>query len=386
MKTDNVKKTKEIVRLRSKKTSNGSDSLYLDIYYNGTRKYEFLKLYLIPPINEEARRLNNATMQSAQAIKAKRTIEIVNDKGGIKNNKAGEKVTLGAFLSAYIIRSKQAGRNTKNFEILSRQLVKWKLHNVKLAQIDKEFCLRYIDLLRRQDWKQISKYEAQAIFIRLLNEAKRNELIFENPFNNIAPSDRIKTTQATKEYLTIEEVNRLIDTPTRWHKTKRAFLFACFTGLRISDVMALKWGNIKQEGDSLLLRFKMTKTKQEIIIPVSEEAKRFLPDVPHPAPQATIYPHLAKGSINERLKIWGKDAGITDKNITFHVARHTFATMLITLGADLYTVSKLLGHSNITVTQVYAKLVDKKKTDAVTLFSGKFGGGEKTPKKPLKNP
>lgn len=58
--------------------------------------------------------------------------------------------------------------------------------------------------------------------------------------------------------------------------------------------------------------------------------------------------------------------------ITFHTARHTFATMMLTLGADLYTVSKLLGHTSVKMTQVYAKIVNKKKDDAVNLTNGLF--------------
>lgn len=380
MNSDNIKRAKEIVKLRTKKTSNGSESLYLDIYYNGQRRYEFLKLYLLPPTTEEARKQNAKTMQSAQAIKARRTIEVINKRGGINDYKAGEKITLGAFLLAFITKYIKTGHNAKNFNTWQKQLRQWKLDGTKLAHIDKEFCLRYIDLLRSQDWAEASKYNAQVLLIRLLNEAKRSEIIPNNPFDNIATADRFKQDNATKEFLSIEEVNKLIATPIKWEKTKQAFLFACFTGLRISDIKALKWENIKHEDEQTLLRFKMQKTKQNISVPLTPEAMRWLPDIKNPLPQLPIYPHLAANEANRRLKIWGAAAGITDKNLTFHVARHTFATMLITLGADLYTVSKLLGHSNITVTQVYAKLVDKKKTDAVNLFRGNFGGGEKTPK------
>lgn len=58
--------------------------------------------------------------------------------------------------------------------------------------------------------------------------------------------------------------------------------------------------------------------------------------------------------------------------ILFHVARHTFATMMLTLGADLYTVSKLLGHTSVRMTQVYAKIINQKKDEAVNLVNGLF--------------
>jgi site-specific recombinase XerD len=74
-----------------------------------------------------------------------------------------------------------------------------------------------------------------------------------------------------------------------------------------------------------------------------------------------------EGTINNILQKWAKAAGVT-KHISFHVARHTHATMMLTLGADLYTVSKLLGHKNIATTQIYAKIVDKKKEEAISLI------------------
>jgi len=85
----------------------------------------------------------------------------------------------------------------------------------------------------------------------------------------------------------------------------------------------------------------------------------------------TVFKGLTRSMVNYPLKKWIAEAGIT-KPITFHLARHTFATMLLTLGADIYTVSKLLGHTNIKTTQIYAKIVNKKKDDAVSLVDNIF--------------
>ena len=76
-------------------------------------------------------------------------------------------------------------------------------------------------------------------------------------------------------------------------------------------------------------------------------------------------------TVNTLIKPWAKAAGIS-KHFTFHTDRHKFATMMLTLGADLYTVSKLLGHTSVRMTQVYAKIVNKKKDDAVNLTNGLF--------------
>jgi site-specific recombinase XerD len=81
---------------------------------------------------------------------------------------------------------------------------------------------------------------------------------------------------------------------------------------------------------------------------------------------------MSNSSLSENMRKWTARAGITGKHVSFHSARHTFATLELSLGADLYTVSKLLGHSNITVTQVYAKVVDKQKEEAVDLMDSVF--------------
>lgn len=71
------------------------------------------------------------------------------------------------------------------------------------------------------------------------------------------------------------------------------------------------------------------------------------------------------------LDTWAKEAGI-QKHVTFHTARHTFATMELTMGADLYTTSKLLGHTEVRTTQIYAKIVNSKKEEAVSLLDSAF--------------
>ena len=114
----------------------------------------------------------------------------------------------------------------------------------------------------------------------------------------------------------------------------------------------------------------MDKTQKPINVPLSQESFRYIekkddPDEPIftlPSSDATISYHIKK---------WVKAAHI-NKKISFHCSRHTFATMMLSLGADLYTVSKLLGHANITTTQIYGKIIDKKKTEAVSLVDEIF--------------
>ena len=148
---------------------------------------------------------------------------------------------------------------------------------------------------------------------------------------------------------------------------KQAFLFSCLCGLRVSDIRKLKWSDLQKSGERIRIEIKMQKTKEPLYLPISDEALKWLPQRGEAKDDDFIFPLTHEGTINNILQKWAKAAGVT-KHISFHVARHTHATMMLTLGADLYTVSKVLGHKNIATTQIYAKIVDKKKEEAISLI------------------
>lgn len=167
--------------------------------------------------------------------------------------------------------------------------------------------------------------------------------------------------------MTIEELKRLIGTECKYEIMKQAFLFSCLCGLRVSDIRKLKWNDLQKSGERIRIEIKMQKTKEPLYLPISDEALKWLPQQNEAKGDDLIFPLTHEGTINKILQKWAKDAGII-KHISFHVARHTHATMMLTLGADLYTVSKLLEHKNIATTQIYAKIVDKKKEEAISLI------------------
>ena len=204
-----------------------------------------------------------------------------------------------------------------------------------------------------------------------LNYAVRDELMRENPFNRLSPVEKIKKPESRREYMTVDEVRKLIATPMKNERVKAAYLFSCFCGLRISDIVGLKWENVYYDGDQVRLEVVMKKTKAPIYLPLSKEALRWMPERGDKLSTEHVFNLPSSAGINQLLKPWAKDAGIT-KNFTFHTARHTFATMMLTLGADLYTTSKLLGHTDVRMTQVYAKIVNRKKDEAVNLVNGLF--------------
>ena len=162
-----------------------------------------------------------------------------------------------------------------------------------------------------------------------------------------------------------------MNTPCNDEQTKMAFLFACFCGLRLSDIKDLKWKDIKSGEDGTVVSKIQVKTQQSIIVPLSANALEWLPDRGDVKGEDLVFTLPSHFSINRSVKKWARDAEI-EKNVTFHLSRHTFATTLLTLGADIYTTSKLMGHKNLRTTQIYAEVVNKKKVEAVNLMDKVF--------------
>lgn len=165
-----------------------------------------------------------------------------------------------------------------------------------------------------------------------------------------------------REYLTIEELNTLASTPCEKEVLKRAALFSALTGLRHSDIQKLRWKEISVEDGSVKLHFTQKKTKGVEYMPISQQAFQLCGE-PR-LPEQFVFEDLTDPSwISRPLKKWIEAANIK-KKITFHCFRHTFATLQLSNGTDIYTVSKMLGHTNVKTTQIYAKVVDEKKNKA----------------------
>jgi integrase len=172
----------------------------------------------------------------------------------------------------------------------------------------------------------------------------------------------IKYHNPKREFLSQEELSKLYHSPTRYEEVKNAFVFGCFTGLRFVDLFNLKFTDIK-EGRLIV---KQQKTQEVISIMLNETALEILKNQ-REKNKDNVFNITSYDYWKKVVKKIIKDAGI-EKNITGHCARHTFATLCITQGVDIFTTSKLLGHANVTTTQIYAKLIDKKKDEAIMML------------------
>ena len=368
---------KEPIKLRVKHLANGNKSIYLDMYMNGKRKYEFLKLYIIPEYNKSDRVRNSETLKLANAIKAQRIIELQNQSHGFKINKTSHIKLTDYIQSVAEKKSENEVRKTVLHAVVYH-LRRYNPNDIQLSRIDKDYILGFLDYLKTAKQTHTKKEKllhvnTQVYYYKMLryclNYAVSEELISANPMNKIKNEEKPHKHRTEREYLTIDELRKLAQTPFYNGLLKKAFLFSCFCGLRHSDIIALTWGDIEMDDDgNFRLYIIQKKTKEAISLPLSQEAIKQLPKREDAKEDDIIFKKLITlGRTNEILPKWAEQAGIK-KHITFHTARHTHATMLLTLGVDLYTVSKLLGHTNIQTTQIYAKLVDESKKKAIDLI------------------
>lgn len=378
-------KMKEPVRIREKRLNDGNVSLYLDMYYMGARKKEGLKLYLVPEVNAAAKLQNRNTLKLAEQIKAERILDI--QQHGLVNweNVKKGRMTLAAWVEKYTKDENgltpASMRSKRNAQARVEQYLLYiGKPNLALKEVDKDFCKGFIAFLKTCTFnngkKTLGSTTCRIFMNRLaaaLNMAVREGLIDNNPFKLLDAKEKPQKKSAMREFLTIEELRTLIATPCRYEIVKKAFLFSCFTGLRYSDMMALKWNEIHKaaDGKTLYIEHEQVKTKNMVTIPLSNEALRWMPRKSKGDERVFHQLRITSTTVEVVLGEWMQEAGIR-KHITYHCSRHTAATLLLTLGADLYTVSKILGHRSIRMTEVYAKIVDKKKIETMNLVNNMF--------------
>ena len=186
-------------------------------------------------------------------------------------------------------------------------------------------------------------------------------------------TEKFKKIKSNREFLTKEEVKLMAETQTWSPRTKAGFMFCCFTGLRLSDLMALTWGDIYFTATGMEIRLKsMKRTGRQLVVPLSKKALEWMPERDGKAKTEKVFDLPERTTCRTCVKALAKRAGI-QKDINFHTSRHTFATMLLAAGTDLYTVSKLLGHTSIKTTQIYADVLAETKLDAVSRVNAIFG-------------
>ena len=364
-------------------------SLYLDIYKDGKRTYKFLEKQLMPEIEGDtmAKIRNANTLNEVTQIKAQEILKLESEP--LYSSNMG-KMLFVDWLCSYKEKRAKTGQSSARASIIEcvRNIAQQYQPTAKIKDIDKNYILGFVDFMQndyktkgqilwngtKTSGKKLAKSTIKTYFDTLnaaLNLAEKERVISKNPIKLLEAEERVKKAKTEREFLTIDEVKTLINTPCKNDIVKQAFLFSCFCGLRYSDIIKLKWCDIYKGNNGMKARVIMKKTGDLLDMDLSKKALEHLPKRNKAADSDTIYKLPVISSIERILAKWAKAAGI-NKKVTFHTARHTFATMMLTLGADLYTTSKLLGHSDIKTTQIYAKIVDEKKREAVNLVNDIF--------------
>ncbi len=368
------------VKLREKKISGNRQSLYLDFYPaiphpetgEPTRR-EFLGLYLFDksknPIDKQH---NKENLQLAEQIRQKKEnylnkpeIYTGYEKEQLRIKEQGEQNFIAYFKS---LADKRKASTHDNWVSTYNYLKTFTNGNLKFADINEKFCNEFKEYLlttksNKSNKVTLAQNSAVSYFNKLkttLKQAYKDGYLSSDLNGKIQP---IKHAETQRNFLTIEELNNLVKTECNNPLMKRAALFSALTGLRFSDIKNLVWGELEYiEGNGYFIQFKQQKTKGVEMMPISEQAYSLLGE--RKEPTGNVFDGLTYTAYeNKHLYQWIGAAGIT-KNITFHCFRHTFATLQLSKGTDIYTVSKMLGHRDLKSTQIYAKIINQTKREA----------------------
>jgi len=363
------------VKLRQRAISGNRQSLYLDFYPaiphpetgKPTRR-EFLELYLFDkPKNPFDKQSNKETLRLAEYKRAKRQIAIQAGDYGFLNKKQKAETDFVQYFKQIV--ETKTGSNKNGWQTAFNYFEMFTGGKLTLSNLNENLCndfREYLLTAKRQrgiQSEQITQSSARAYYNKFksaLKRAYKRGLIEKDLSTRI---DGISEPEVQREYLTLEQLQALVNTPCSIPLLKNAAIFSALTGLRFSDISKLVWGEVQySELEGYFLQFRQKKTKGVEVLPISEQAFKLLGERKKPTEQ--VFKGLIYSAyLNVHLKQWILRAGIT-KDITFHCFRHTFATLQLSFGTDIYTVSKMLGHRELKTTQIYAKIVDETKRKA----------------------
>lgn len=366
MKKKEVKR-KEPVKLRQRELANGNYTLYLDMYWKGQREYDYLNLYVKKSNNAIDKEQSNNTLLLAEQIRAQRVLDLQSGKYKMRQLKTGV-MFLEYFKKLKTDRLNSKG-NYGNWDSAEKHLLIFtNKKDLTIEEIDETWLLRLKHYLlneaKKPNGAKLKQNSALSYFNKVkasLKQAFEEKYIRENPALRVRG---IKAGETKREFLTWEEVEKISKTECDVPSLKIAFLFSILTGLRWSDIVKMTWTEIRGSNkEGWHIRFQQQKTKDFEALPITNQARELLGAKGEPDEKVFIGLRYS-AYVNVALQRWMQKSGV-DRYITFHCGRHTHATLLLNQGVDIYVVSKLLGHKNIKTTEIYAKVSNIKKNEAV---------------------
>ncbi|WP_139958353.1 tyrosine-type recombinase/integrase [Flavicella sediminum] len=323
----------------------------LDYISDGKRARETVKdITYYPTDSKEEKKQKDRIVET---VRAKLEIELGNKKNGLVSRQL-QKANFILYFENF--GNTKDGNTKSTWDTTLKHLVEFQGKRLTFENISKNWIENFIIHLKEQNLSNNSIVTYINKINATLNKAIKDNIIVENPMRYI---ERPKKEETEIVYLTKKEIQKVNDTPFWDNESKNAFLFSCYSGLRASDIKALKWTDIKDN----TIQLKQKKTKNIVRIPLNQTCNNILLNQKHNKESVfNLSEHIC--SMNRTIKKLIKLAEI-DKKVHFHCARHTFATLLVSSGINIFTVSKLMGHKDIKSTQVYAKVIDEEKQRAV---------------------
>jgi len=357
------------VTLRRKPISKGKQSLYLEIYppiYNSDtgkmQRKKYLKLYVsVRPKTVVEKDLNKETLALAEYLRAQLQIDLQSRKFDFISDSKMKSNFIDFF------RDEAKKRNDSYNWIMSvRYFIAFAGPIVPFTELNETLCEEYADYLLMgpsigRSRRKIQKNTAVAYYSRFklaVREAYKKRYL---PFDLGSIIESLTSEETHRPFLFLEELECLAKAYCPNDVVKKAGLFSATTGFRYSDVEKLIWKEVQGSPGNYYIMYNQDKTNSAEYFPIADETVKLLGE--RREPEDKVFTGLRYDNTVSTLKKWLANAGIA-KHLTFHGFRHTFATLQIAAGTDLYTVSKLLGHKDIKTTQIYAKIVDSLKKEA----------------------
>lgn len=373
------------ITLKQKKLTSGKYSLFIE-YYKGkiqtpdgkskhNRDFEYLKKYIHEnPTTAKEKKENKEALAFAENVLSIRKAEYAQGKYGIKDHSKGNLLFLDYFNEKKDERYNETG-NFDNWNAAQVHLEAYCPPNLTFSQVDENFVKGFKNYLDKKaktksdtPLSQNTKYTYYNKFKACINAAFEDGYITQNPIKKVKS---FEMAESQREYLTYDELQALANTECKYQILKNAFIFSCLTGIRWSDIDKMIWSEVREEKDDkgevyYRIVFRQKKTDGLEYLDISSQARSLLGE--RRILSDKVFYRLKYGqTYNAEIVNWCNRAGIT-KHITFHSARHTHAVLLLENNADIYTVSKRLGHRELRTTEIYAKIIDKKMKEAASII------------------
>ena len=368
-------------RLNKGKNSN-TESLYLDFYpavlLPGREKpsrrvgldlYRYLK-----PKKSEEKEHNRIATQEAD-LKRARYMSLFEEKSYFTNFErelyAQTQLSQNSFKSFFLDELKKRSGNTQEqwvttfnyFNSFYPLDLTFADLNTRLVEEFKVFLLNAVSPRTNKKIHQNTALTYFKPFRAALNAALRYGFMTKDLCKQVSD---IPTLETKREFLSIDEIKKIMSTECEDDEIKRASIIAIYSGLRHSDMIRLSWKEIVEDSDGLYIELRQKKTLNLVRIPLKDTALVYLGK--RGEDESLVFPTLhEKKDYNKIIELWLRKAGIK-KYITFHCFRHSFAMMLLKSGVGIYEVSRMLGHTSLSMTQVYLRMLDEDKRKAINMI------------------